>query len=69
MNIDKEKAEYLGVADAEALTSISRWTWRKWAYEGSIASVKLGRRLLIPRSEMDRFIAEHTRPVLSKYRS
>lgn len=56
------KANYLGVAEAEMLTGVSRWTWRRWAYNGRISSVKLGRRLLISQSEIDRLIAESTRP-------
>jgi predicted site-specific integrase-resolvase len=56
------KAEYLGVNEAEALSGVSRWTWRRWAYDGKVASVKLGKRLLIPSSEIARLIAENTRP-------
>jgi excisionase family DNA binding protein len=59
-------AAYLGVAEAEALTGISRWTWRRWAYDGKIASVKLGRRLLIPVSSITELIAENTRPALER---
>jgi excisionase family DNA binding protein len=54
-------ADYLGVADAEAATGVSRWTWRRWAYDGRITSVKLGKRLLIPASEISRLVAENTR--------
>jgi excisionase family DNA binding protein len=57
-------AEYLGVADAEAVTGVSRWTWRRWAYSGRVSSVKLGKRLLIPASEISRLIAENIRPRL-----
>ena len=57
-------AEYLGVGEAEALTGVSRWTWRRWAYEGKVASVKLGKRLLIPRAEILRLIEDNTRPRL-----
>jgi hypothetical protein len=56
------KAEYLGVAELEALTGISRWTWRRWAYSGRVASVKLGKRLVVPVAEMERLIAENIRP-------
>jgi excisionase family DNA binding protein len=58
------KADYLGVAEAEALTGVSRWTWRRWAYDGKVASVKLGKRLLIPTAEISRLVAENTRPAL-----
>ena len=54
--------EYLGVQDAEVMTGRSRWSWRRDCYSGAVASVKLGRRLLIPVSEIRRVIAENTRP-------
>jgi hypothetical protein len=54
--------EYVGVAEAEAMTSRSRWSWRRDAYNGTIASVKIGTRLLIPISEIRRVLAENTRP-------
>jgi len=56
------EAEYVGVEDAETLTGRSRWSWRKDAYSGRIASVKLGRRLLIPVAEIRRVLAEGLRP-------
>jgi len=59
-----QRQELYGVAEAEAMTGISRWTWRSYAYRGKVASVKLGKRLLIPRAEIDRLIAEGTRPAL-----
>jgi excisionase family DNA binding protein len=58
-----EKA-YLGVAEAEEVTGVSRWTWRKWSYDGRVASVKLGKRLLIPKAEIERLIAQNTRPAV-----
>jgi excisionase family DNA binding protein len=57
---------YLGVAEAETMTGVSRWTWRRWAYSGKVASVKLGSRLLIPRSEISRLIDENTHPRVGK---
>jgi hypothetical protein len=56
------RAEYLGVEQAAALTSMSIWFWRRKAYNGVITSVKIGRRLLIPRTEIERMVAENTRP-------
>jgi excisionase family DNA binding protein len=56
------KAEYLGVEEAAALTSMSVWFWRRKAFNGIVSSVKIGRRLLIPRSEIERMITENTRP-------
>jgi hypothetical protein len=54
--------EYMGVDEAEIMTGRSRWSWRKDAYSGRIASVKVGRRLLIPVSEIRRILAEGLRP-------
>ncbi len=60
--IKRIEAEYMGVDEAEIMTGRSRWSWRKDAYSGRIASVKLGRRLLIPVIEIRRVLAEGTRP-------
>ena len=54
--------ELLGMADAEAMTGRSRWSWRRDCYSGAVASVKIGRRLFIPVSEVRRVIVEGTRP-------
>jgi excisionase family DNA binding protein len=64
MQVRSMKADYLGVAEAEALTGVSRWTWRRWSYDGRIASVKLGKRLLIPAAEIQRLVTAGTRPAL-----
>lgn len=55
----------LSIVEAEATTGISRFTWRRWAYDSKVSSVKLGKRLLIPTSEIERLIAEGTRPAKS----
>lgn len=54
--------EYVGVDEAQALTGISKWTWRVAAYQGRVESCKIGNRLLIPLSEIRRLIREGTRP-------
>lgn len=56
--------EYVTVKDAEVMTGISAWTWRKRAYAGRIASVKDTRHLLIPVSEIRRIMAEGYRPAI-----
>ena len=56
--------ELLGVVEAERMTGRSRWSWRRDCYSGAITSVKIGRRLLVPISEIRRVIAENTRPRL-----
>jgi hypothetical protein len=60
----KVEPELLGMADAEAMTGRSRWSWRRDCYSGAVTSVKIGRRLFIPVSEIHRVIAENTRPRL-----
>ena len=60
----KVEPEYIDVQDAEVMTGRSRWSWRRDAYTGRIASVKIGAKLLIPIAEIRRVIAENTRPRL-----
>lgn len=64
--IVKVEPEYVSVLGAETMTGRSRWSWRRDAYEGKIASVKLGAKLLIPIAEIRRVIAENTRPRLER---
>ena len=64
--IAKVEPELVSVQSAEIMTGRSRWSWRRDAYEGRIASVKLGVKLLIPISEIQRVIQEGTRPRLEK---
>jgi hypothetical protein len=49
-------------AQAEAKYGPSQWIWRRLAYSGRVTSIKIGTRLLIPRSECERIMAEGTRP-------
>ncbi|HEY1895845.1 MAG TPA: helix-turn-helix domain-containing protein [Terracidiphilus sp.] len=58
--------EYLSVNECEIVSGLSRWTWRRYAYAGTVASVKVGPRLLIPRSEMDRIMRAGLRPALNE---
>jgi hypothetical protein len=53
----------LSVDECGAITGLSPWWFRRAAYAGRIESVKFGqRRLMIPATEVDRIIAEGTRP-------
>jgi len=63
--VEQVKSEYVTVKTAQALTDRSAWTWRRDAYAGRVASVKIGRMLLIPRSEIDRIMRENLRPALA----
>jgi hypothetical protein len=56
--------KFLSVVEAEQMTGLSRWTWRKHAYSGRIASSKCGSRLVLPLEEVNRVIAEGMRPRL-----
>ena len=56
--------ELLGMAEAEAMTGRSRWSWRRDCYSGVVSSVKIGRRLFVPIDEVRRVISENTRPRL-----
>ena len=63
--IARVEPEYVSVQGAETMTGRSRWSWRRDAYDGKIASVKLGAKLLIPIAEIRRVIQENTRPCLA----
>lgn len=62
--LKRVEREYVTVNDAEVMTGVSAWTWRKRAYAGQIASVKDTRHLLIPISEVRRWMSERERPAL-----
>lgn len=55
----------LSVKDFGALLGVSLWTVRGWAYKGRVASVKLGARMMIPTTELERLITENLRPTVS----
>jgi excisionase family DNA binding protein len=60
------ESEVIRVQEFARRLQISVWTARGWAYRGKIASCKVGKRLLIPSSEVARLIAENTRPRLEQ---
>ena len=43
---------------------ISTWTAREWCLRGRVASVKIGRKILIPASELRRLVDDNTRPAV-----
>ena len=59
--------EFVSVKEAKALTGISDWTWREWVEMGKCASVKMGHRVLIPVSEIQRLLSDGFRPVVRIY--
>jgi len=50
------------IKDAAKQLGVSVWTLRRKAYDGEIASAKIGAKLLIPESEIARIIQEGMRP-------
>lgn len=60
----ENRRKLLGVVEAAEELGLSHWTLRSWAYSGRLASHKLGTRLMIPRTEIDRIVAESERPRL-----
>jgi hypothetical protein len=57
--------ELVSVDEAGLMTSMSPWSWRKYATTGAVPSVKIGARLLIPKKAILEYIAAHTRPALA----
>jgi hypothetical protein len=54
--------EWFSVEQLEAISGISKWTWRRWCQIGKVASAKVSTRLLISRAEYERTMDEATRP-------
>lgn len=58
--------KYRSVREAEEYTGLSAWFWRRQAYDGLVESFKVGTRLMIPISEIERVMAEGRRPRLAE---
>lgn len=56
--------ELLSITEAAGRLGLAPITIRQWAGRRRIARIKLGRRTLIPASEVERLIAEGTVPAL-----
>jgi predicted site-specific integrase-resolvase len=52
------------VGTAAKQLGLSIWTLRGWCYRGRCASHKLGNRLMLDESEVERIISESERPRL-----
>ncbi len=48
----------LDLKAASSMLSISIWTLRKWVAAGKVRPIRLGRRVLLEESELERFVAE-----------
>jgi excisionase family DNA binding protein len=46
-------------------TGLSSWTIRYWIKHGKLGSVKIGRRVLVERCELDRLVSENRRDSVS----
>jgi excisionase family DNA binding protein len=55
--MQEEHKRLFGVAEASALTGIGRTTLYSELSAGRLASVKVGRRRLIPREALDEYVA------------
>lgn len=65
-NITTIQPKLYPVKIAAQLLGVSVWTVRQAAYKGEVASAKIGAKLLIPASEIDRVVNESTRPRLER---
>jgi hypothetical protein len=64
--LKRVEVELLSPKECGVLSGESEWTWRRRCYEGRVASVKLGKLLRIPISEVRRLVAEGTRPAVTE---
>jgi excisionase family DNA binding protein len=62
----RELPRVLSIAGFAQQTTLSVPTIKMWIHRGRIAHVKLGRRTVIPRSELDRLFTENLTPALPK---
>lgn len=60
--VESLERQYVSPDQAEAIYGPSRWTFRRYAYNGMLPSVKFGTRLLIPVAAIEAFLSARTRP-------
>lgn len=54
--------QFFSYEEAARILKVQRGTVRSWVYRGAIRStIKMGKKSLIPKSELQRFVAERTR--------
>ena len=54
--------QFFTYEEAARILKVQRATVRSWVYRGAIRStIKMGKKSLIPKSELQRFVAERTR--------
>jgi excisionase family DNA binding protein len=60
--ISTRPLQLLTISGFAARLGISVWTARAWAYAGRIESIKVGSRLQVPESEVERIVNAGRRP-------
>ncbi len=55
----------LDADEAAKYVKLAPTTLRRWAWEGKVPSVKLGRRLLFRRESLEEFIKANERPAIT----
>lgn len=60
--LETPQSVIVSVETGAAVTGIAVTTLRRWIREGRIEHVRLGRRVLIRRDALDRFITKHEVP-------
>jgi len=61
-----DNQQFLSPQEFADLLSISRWTVYAWLQEGKIRSVKIGRLVRIPESEVSRIVQEGIQEVIGR---
>ncbi len=54
--------DLLTMAELEGRTGIDKATWRHWLRIGLMPSIKLGKRVLVSRTDFEKFIDENRQP-------
>jgi excisionase family DNA binding protein len=52
----------MSIEDMEKDSRVSRYTWRSWIRAGKIASVRLGRRVLVDERDYQKFLRANLKP-------
>lgn len=63
---DTTDANLLSIDRAAGRLSLSHWTVRAMVRDGRLASCKVGARVLVPESEIQRIVSESMRPAVEK---
>ena len=63
-SLSETRRRLAGVQEGADYLGISVWTLRNWCYSGRCSSVKMGDRLMVEWSELDKLVSEALRPRL-----